>query len=330
MWSYPVHRGNFIAKNRLVRSATLLSFASDDGHFNDKVYDTYHDLACGGVGTIIVEASLIANTSYLDKFFRLDLDERIPEYTKLAEVIHEGDCLAIVQINQKDYIRDGKSGSLDVDELSSDDINQIITNHADAALRAKKAGFDGVEIHATHGFLISRFLSPKYNHRSDEYGANRNLILGNIFRAIQDAVGYDFAVWVKVNATDNEDGGVTPDDCVDTCKYLSDLRIGAIEISGNPSSRTGVKAGVNEAYYKSTGLKVLDNVYCPIILVGGIRSIQEVEEDIFDGFEAVSLSRPLICEPDLPNKWLNGSKDPSKCTSCNYCKKERGNGCIQN
>ncbi|OED29897.1 NADH:flavin oxidoreductase [Methanosphaera sp. WGK6] len=327
MLSYSVHRGNFIAKNRLVRSATVTGYADKEGYLNDKVYETYHDLAYGGVGTIIVEASILSNCRGYEHFPRIDCDERISEYTRLASVIHEGDCLAIVQLTQANYIKDNKE--VDVDNLSTSDIEQIIKNHADGARRVKEAGFDGVEIHAAHGFLLSRFLNSNYNHRSDKYGVDNCTILGEIFTAIRDVVGYDFAIWIKLD-TVNADNGITPEDCVRTCKYLSDMQIGAIELSCTPSIVAGIKAYENEGYNKDVGMEVMRQVYCPVILVGGIRSLEEAEEDLFDGFEAISLSRPLLCEPDLPNKWLGGDNTPSKCISCNFCIKNPGYGCVLN
>ncbi|WP_455644800.1 NADH:flavin oxidoreductase [Methanosphaera sp.] len=327
MLSYSVHRGNFIAKNRLIRSATLTHYADKEGHFNDKIYETYHDLAMGGVGTIIVEVSLLNNCGAYEHFPRIDSDDRISEYNKLASVIHEGDCLAIAQLNQANYVKNGDE--LDVDDLSTDDIEQIIKNHADGARRAKEAGFDGVEIHAAHGFLLSRFLNSNYNHRSDKYGEDKNTILGEVFMAIRDVVGYDFAIWIKLD-TKNEDCGITGNDCVKTCKYLSDMQIGAIELSCTPAIVGGIKAHENEGYNKEIGMEVMRHVYCPVILVGGIRSLEEAEEDLFDGFEAISLSRPLLCEPDLPGRWLSGDNTQSKCTSCNSCRSNPGHGCILN
>ncbi|MEE9542355.1 MAG: NADH:flavin oxidoreductase, partial [Thermodesulfobacteriota bacterium] len=216
--------------------------------------------------------------------------------------------------------------------MSRKDIKRVINDFAEAAARAKKAGFDAVEIHAAHGYLLSQFLSPYSNQRSDAYGGpikKRARIIFEVFEAIREKVGKDFPILIKINASDFVESGLTSEDSLWVCERLSELGIDAIELSGGipaaltlAAARKRILKPEKEAYFKEYAQALKPTITCPLILVGGVRS-PEVMEEIFDSGTAdmFSFARPLISEPELINRWMSGDTKPARCVSCNECLK---------
>ncbi|MDY6415172.1 MAG: hypothetical protein SPL10_08480, partial [Synergistales bacterium] len=164
-----VELNNLRAKNRLVRSATWEGLGELDGSITEETYKIYDGLARGGVGTIITGfTSVASNDFYFGGMMRLSDDFLIPQYKKLVDVIHAQDCAVISQLALGAFYR----GNVQVepDALTAEEISLVIEKFVNAAVRAKKAGFDGVQIHAAHFFFLSRFISPAVNHRIDDYG----------------------------------------------------------------------------------------------------------------------------------------------------------------
>ena len=215
-------------------------------------------------------------------------------------------------------------------ELSVEDIAGLVALFSAGAKRAREYGFDAVQLHAAHGYLINQFLSPLTNRRSDIYGGsveNRCRFLMEIYRGVRGAVGKDFPVLVKLNASDNLEGGLGPADALHAAMVLDKEGIDAIEVSaGTPASgdlspvRPGSVAGKQEAFNLSLAGVIKKAVSCPVMTVGGIRSI-EVAEEILRKEEAdyISLSRPFIREPGLAKRWQSGDRTPATCISCNGC-----------
>lgn len=194
----------------------------------------------------------------------------------------------------------------------------------------KAWGFDAVQLHGAHGFLINQFLSPLTNRRSDEYGGgidNRARFLLEVYRKVRDTVGADYPVLIKLNAADFLEGGLEIEDAIYSAKRLSEAGIDAIEVSaGTPSSggkspvRTKITKPEREAYNLEMARRIKGVVNCPVIVVGGFRSYEVVEKAIRDdGMDYISLARPLIWEPGLANRWLHGDRRPARCISCNSC-----------
>ena len=225
--------------------------------------------------------------------------------------------------------------------MTPDQIAAIPPAFARAAARARTAGYDAVQIHAAHGYLLSEFLSPFFNQRTDGYGGDpvrRARLVAQVVAAVREAVGPDFPVLIKLNSEDFLPGGATTDDLLVTAAAVQEAGVDAIELSGGTSLsgdyrsvRTGagpprpprrVLRGRGPASSRPT-LKV------PLMLVGGIRTITEAERVVAEGIaEFVSLSRPLICEPGLVARWQSGDRRASRCRSCNECffKGFRGEG----
>ncbi|MBW2616397.1 MAG: NADH:flavin oxidoreductase, partial [Deltaproteobacteria bacterium] len=195
---------------------------------------------------------------------------------------------------------------------------------------AKEAGSDGVQIHAAHGYLLSQSLSPVFNKRSDAYGGsveNRARFLLEVLHGVQAAVGPDFPVLVKMNSQDFLESGLTLDDSLKIGTMLREEGIDAIELSGgtfvsgklNPS-RGGIKSEDKEAYFREAAKLFKENLSVPLILVGGNRSFQLAEQLVNEGYaDYISMSRPLIREPDLIKRWESGDLRKAECLSDNQC-----------
>jgi 2,4-dienoyl-CoA reductase-like NADH-dependent reductase (Old Yellow Enzyme family) len=215
-------------------------------------------------------------------------------------------------------------------EMSSVDIQEVAEAFGQAAERAQKAGFDGVQIHAAHGYLLSQFLSPVFNKREDLYGGtveNRARFLLEVLLKIKATLGPDYPILVKMNSQDFVTGGLTLDDSLQVGLMLFESGIYAIELSGgthvsgklNPA-RTGITSENKEAYFRDAGKAFKKKMDIPIILVGGIRSYHVAERIAEEGVaDYISMSRPLIREPGLIKRWKAGDRRKSTCISDNQC-----------
>jgi 2,4-dienoyl-CoA reductase-like NADH-dependent reductase (Old Yellow Enzyme family) len=214
--------------------------------------------------------------------------------------------------------------------LTKDEIKEVIAAFGEGARRAKDWGFDAVQLHGAHGYLINQFLSPLTNRRTDEYGGsmeNRCRFLLEVYWKVREVVGADYPVLIKLNAADNLEGGLELDDGVYAAKKLSDAGIDAIEVSaGTPASgdkapvRAKIKKLEGEAYNLKMARAIREEVSCPVMVVGGFRSYEVAEKAITEsGMDYISMARPLIREPDLANRWLRGDHSPATCISCNKC-----------
>lgn len=189
----PVELRNLSVKNRLVRSATWEGIANPDGSITDESCEIYEELAKGGVGTIITGFTSVAlNDYYFDGMMRLYDDALIPEYKRLVDIIHSRGAKVITQLALGAYYRNSSDRyeQVEPDEMTPEEIALVKQQFINAAIRAQKAGFDGVQIHAAHFFFLSRFISPAVNHRTDSYGGsveNRSRILLEILDGIKNA-----------------------------------------------------------------------------------------------------------------------------------------------
>jgi 2,4-dienoyl-CoA reductase-like NADH-dependent reductase (Old Yellow Enzyme family) len=227
--------------------------------------------------------------------------------------------------------------------LTIEEIEQIVEAYAEGIRRAEEAGFDGVQLHAAHGWLLSSFLSPHTNRRDDRYGGsaeNRTRIVCEIYECARKRVAAGFPILIKINTTDFIPGGTDADEAGEVAAILAETGFAAIETSGGmweavtrtrdelgwlpvmiPEARVGIKTPEQEAYFLDGARAVKSRVNAPVILVGGMRSIGRIEEVVESGAaDFVSMSRPLIRQPDLPNLWLTGDgPDRAACISCNAC-----------
>ena len=224
-------------------------------------------------------------------------------------------------------------------ELSADEIRVLIADFVSAGARAKRAGFDGVQLHAAHGYLLSSFLSPHTNRRADEWGGpveNRARVLVEVLRGVKSACGRDFPVIVKLNSTDFLEGGLVIEDAVRVARMIEAEGIDGIEVSGGmaEAGRGSVWAGLRdedeEGYFAANASAVKAAVHVPVFALGGIRTLAVAERIVREGgADLVSLSRPLIREPFLVKHFRAGLAAKSECSSCNKCFNPRGIRCAE-
>ncbi len=334
-------------KNRIVRSATYEKMADEDGFVTDQLINLYVNLAKGGAGLIITGNALVhVSGRSAPKMLCIHNDFYIEGFKKLTSSVHSAGGKIVIQLSHGGrqcssillYGNPPVAPSSVYEpvykvmprELTHEEIWELIESFGKAARRAKQAGFDGIQIHGAHGYLINQFLSPYTNRRNDYWGGDeerRFHFLEEVYQSIRDNVGYDYPVMIKLNACDFVEGGLTLEESLRIAKRLENMGIDAIEVSGGiveskPEERPvrmKIDSPEKEAYFREFSREFKKNLTVPIMLVGGIRS-RAVAENILQKNDAdlVSLSRPLIREPDLPNKWKKG-KEKSDCISCNEC-----------
>ncbi|OYN98283.1 2,4-dienoyl-CoA reductase [Enemella evansiae] len=198
-------------------------------------------------------------------------------------------------------------------EMTEAQIIETIERFTVTARRAEEAGFDGVEIHAAHGYLLSQFLSPLTNRRTDDWGgslANRARLLLEITRAVRAAVSPGFAVAVKLNSADFQRGGFDADDAAAVIAMLAPLGVDVVELSGGSyeapamTGQTGdVRSGAREAYFLSLAQDLAATSRLPLMVTGGVVRLPVAEEVLADGIDLVGMGSALGMEPDLPNRW---------------------------
>jgi len=330
-----VRLGRLRLKNRLVRSATWEALADGEGRLTRPLLDGCAAVARGGAGCFVAGFTSVSD---LDPGFggmaRLSGAAHVPGFRRLAEICHAEGCAALVQLALSECVleRAGVAGrGMEPGDLGEADLQAVAELFAAAAGRACEAGLDGVQIHAAHGFFLSRFISPAWNRRTDAFGGspeNRGRLLASIVRAVRREAP-SLHVSMKINCSDFMPGGLEPADSLAICRLCAESGLESVEVSGAGTSVPGIRAGRDEAYFKDFALVLAEQVDIPVILVGGHRSPVCMEAALNEGNIAfLSLSRPLIREPDLPRRWQAGDAAPAACISCNACYRTPGHRCI--
>lgn len=331
--------------SRFVRSATWEGMAGVDGTVTQKLTDTLTSLARGGVGLIISSHVYVSKVGQASPW-QLGIfdDNLIAGLKELTSKVHQSGTSIVCQLAHAGHFalksETGEPPLVASDikglsksprhEMTNKDIKELVTDFAEAARRAKLAGFDGVQIHAAHGYLLSQFLSPAFNQRQDEYGGeiqNRSRVHLDVYHAVRETVGNDYPVLIKINCQDFIDNGLELKDSVTVGKLLAEAGLDAIELSGGMltsgkllPSRTAINTEEREAYFTEEALIFKQEIGIPLIQVGGTRSFNVAERLVDSGVtDYISLSRPLIREPGLVNRWKKGDRNKAKCISCNKC-----------
>lgn len=339
----PIQIANLKLKNRFVRSATYEKSADVDGFVTDALVQTYTKLATGGAGLIITGIALVnVSGASHPNMLAIHSDRYISGLKRLTASVHEAsDAKIFIQLFHAGGLANpaltgmmplGPSGLMQaksaVRELTHSEICGLVEDFGYSAFRAMSAGFDGIQLHAGHGYLIHQFLSPLTNKRDDYWGGDeerRFHFLEEIYSQIRHEVGYEFAITVKLNVCDYIEGGLTRQEAIDIAKKCEALGFDAIELSAvvRGATKTPVLKGIlspkQEAYCKDDAVHFKDCLKVPTILCGGIRSIDVANEIIKSNVaDMVSMARPFIREPDIVNKFASG-KTKSDCISCNLC-----------
>ncbi|MGL5318764.1 MAG: NADH:flavin oxidoreductase [Bacteroidales bacterium] len=350
-------------KNRFFRGALWEDLADKKGNLTPELIAIYEELARGGASAIITGYAFVVPEEQPNPgMLGIYDDSLIPGYRAFTDRIHALGAKILMQICYGGSMTTFNVGKRTIwgpsahineatgtpaKEISKEEIAYLVRSFGEAARRVKESGFDGVEIHAGHGYLFSQFISPLFNQRKDEYGGaihNRARIIYEAYEAMRKAVGPDFPILIKLNSADFQEGGLTEDDSFEVAKHLAELGIDAIEVTGGNESLKEVgknnmgaarrkvdKAIENQSYFRNHAARLARELSVPIILIGGNRGFDRMEELLnTTRISYFSMSRPLTAEPDLINIWASGNHKKPKCISCNKCYSTPGKRCILN
>lgn len=321
------------AKNRLVKAAMEENMASRGQIPGTALFNLYRHWAKGGVGCIITGNVMVDKMAMTGPGgVALEKDTPIAPFCRWAEIIKSDGALAIMQINhpgrQVLKVMGGKvlapsQVSLDMGRhsklfsapksMSQEEIIDVTNRFVDTAKKAKEAGFDGVEIHAAHGYLLSQFLSPLTNLRDDAWGGslkNRARLLINVASEIRASCGSDFVIMVKLNAADFLRGGFSQQDAIDVVRMLEGINIDMLEVSGgsyeSPAMQGRPKDNSTlqrEAYFLNFAKVILKGTSIPVMTTGGVKRMTVAESVVASGCAMVGMASALATTPDLVNKW---------------------------
>jgi 2,4-dienoyl-CoA reductase-like NADH-dependent reductase (Old Yellow Enzyme family) len=319
-----VSLGSLVLANRFVRSATYAGMADCEGGCTTRLAALLEEIAEGGVGLLITGHAFVREDGRAGpRQLGMHRDDLVPGFRNLTDRIHRAGCPVVAQLSHAGGFAKGVTGG---GLTAGSPAGQIRDAFVGAAARAREAGFDGVQLHAAHGYLLSRLLSPLFNRRTDRYGGgaeNRAALAGEIIEGIKRRAGGEFPVLVKMNGSDHADGGMTAGEAARAAAVLAGYGADAVELSGGllTSARSGPSrpAGV-EAYFREEAAAVKPSLTVPLILVGSIRSPATAGELISQGTaDMIAMSRPFIREPGLVSRWRRGEREPSGCQSDNRC-----------
>lgn len=328
-------------RNHFVRSATMENMTTPERLPTQGLLELYTSMARGQIGLIISSAVRPDRKWDLHpqgKNLCIDNDDSIAGLKQLTDLVHENGGKIAIQLGS--FFRIGgelvapsqSENNKDSRELTVSEIKQIVAGYVLAAQHSLTAGFDAVQINAAHGFPLSQFLSPAYNQRADEYGGNtqnRARIISEMISEIKLKTSDKLPVLIKMNVMDFVRGGITVEEAIKIVKLLKPHGLGAIEASGG-----GIGHAMNwlgpekrndwhEGYLRPYTRDLKSRVDIPVIMVGGLRSIDMMKEIVLTGeADLVAMSRPFIQEPQLLNRWQEGDQSPAKCISCNGCMKK--------
>lgn len=369
----PCKIGPVELRNRTIRSAAFENMCQGNRP-TQALFDYHTAVARGGIGMTTVAYAAV-NRSGLSFDGQLWMREEIvPELRKLTDAIHKEGAKASIQLGHcGNMTHKSTCGSIPVGassgfnlysptivrKMCEDEILQLVKDFGKAVCLAREAGFDCVEIHAGHGYLISQFLSPYTNHRHDKWGGsldNRMRLMRMVIEEVMDKAGDDIAVIVKTNMYDGFKRGMQVDDCITVAKELERLGVHALVLTAGFVSRAPMtvmagamplktlayymdmrrfwwlKIGVllfgrlmmptvpyKEAYFLDTAKIFRENLSLPLIYVGGMISKDKMEEVLDNGFVAFQMARALINDTDFVNKLMSGEVQKSGCGHSNYC-----------
>ena len=365
----PARLGPVTLKNRIIKAATFEG-AAPRGEVTDQLIEFHRRMASGGVGMTTVAYLAVAPEGRTDRHCVLLGEESLPGLRRLTETVHDAGAAVSAQIGHAGPVANARSngapslapsrrfspsGSM-TRAASDDDIARITEQYRQGAAVALEAGFDCIEIHLGHNYLLSAFLSPKLNHRTDRWGgslANRARFPRQVVNAVREEVGDQVAVTAKLNMADGVPGGFWLEESIEFARMLeTDGGLDAIELTGGsslsnpmylfrgeaprpefaatlpPPLRVGFRAvgsrflrdyPFEEAFFLPYARQFLDALRMPLILLGGVNRLDTVERALSEGFSFVAMARALLREPDLVGRWEKGVAAEGLCIHCNKC-----------
>jgi 2,4-dienoyl-CoA reductase-like NADH-dependent reductase (Old Yellow Enzyme family) len=356
----PGQIGGLTLKNRLIRAATSETMATDDGFATDELVRLYGDLARGGAGLIITGHIYVEPRGQYEPYqLGLDHDGRVEPLWRITEAVHRSGGVIFAELSHAGSqslipaivplapsIVPNAIFARPPVALADGDIEKLIGDFHDAALRAQRAGFDGIHLHSGNGYLLSQFNSPYANRRDDRWGGDaerRSRFIVEVLRAVRRAVGPDFPVTARLGLADAFEGGLELSDGLAIAARLAREGLAAVETTygvmtdyrenirpyAGVSQRRAIAAGmlhrsfsrpVGEAYYRPFARAAKAALTIPVILIGGLRTTQTMDEAVRSGdADFLALARPFVREPNLAQKIADGRRGPVACVSCNIC-----------
>jgi 2,4-dienoyl-CoA reductase-like NADH-dependent reductase (Old Yellow Enzyme family)/thioredoxin reductase len=340
--------GTKTLKNRVIMSPMQTFSYDPDGSPNQKTIDYFVARASGGVGLIICPGAKPTPEARVPGTPSLYADEFIPKFRRLTDAVHEAGCLIAQQINHTGKaltytpgkreeektleaigpspLRYVKTGAV-LREATGEDIERLIEQVSETARRARDAGFDMVELHAAHGYLLATFLSPFTNRRTDDYGGTpekRARFLCDLLQRTRQKVGPDYPILVRISGSEFLPGGTTLDDTLIQAPLLVHAGASAVHVSAGAHENTEVQFLSYlwpDAYITPLAAAVKGAVEVPVITVGKLGNPDVAEKVLEDGMaDFISLGRPLLADPDWVNKVRDGSlSEIRRCLCCNNC-----------
>ena len=369
----PFNIGPVALRNRIIRSAAFENMAYGNSPSQD-LYDYHVAVARGGVGMTTLAYAAVSRSGLSFDGQLWMREEIVPGLKRITDAVHEAGAKCSIQLGHCGNMTHratcgcmpvGASSGFNlysptfVRALKAEEIDALVEDFGHAVELARDAGFDCVEIHAGHGYLISQFLSPYTNHRHDEYGGsleNRMRLMQRVIRRVMEAAGDDMGVVVKMNMHDGFRGGMQEEECLEVARELERLGVHAIVLSAGFVSKAPMEVmrgamplrtmthymdprkfwwlralvrvfgrmmiptvPYKEAYFLEDALKFRAAVRLPLIYVGGMVSLQKMEEVLAAGFSGLQMARALIRDTGFVNKLQSGETDRSPCGHSNYC-----------
>jgi 2,4-dienoyl-CoA reductase-like NADH-dependent reductase (Old Yellow Enzyme family) len=364
----PAKLGPLTLRNRVIKAATFEGMTGKQ-IVHDRLLEFHRRAAAGGVGMTTLAFCAVSPDGAATPNELVLADEHVPDLTRLAEGVHAEGAAISAQIGHAGAVASAtgqkalspsaifsKLAMARTREASTADIARIKSDFAAAARRLADAGFDCIEVHLGHGYLLSEFLSPKLNRRTDSWGGsleNRARFPREVVQAVREAVGDQLAVIAKLNMADGVPGGFWLHESVEVARLLeADGALDAIELTGGSSLENSmylfrgdapihemaasmpgpVKLGLKlfgrfifktypfeEAFFRSYARQFRDALDMPLILLGGINRRATIEQAMEEGFEFVAMGRALLREPDLINRYASEEANDSLCVHCNKC-----------
>lgn len=332
----PIQIGSVTVQNRLIRSATNDYMGKPDGWLSEAETRMYEELAKNNVGLIITGHAYVQHPQARVREIQNGIysDQFIPGYREVTGLVHSHDSKILLQIShaggqtRPEFIE----GMMPVSPsgvplpqtpdspgrpFAEPELAELVSAFADAAERAHRAGFDGVQVHCAHEYLLSQFLSPTYNRREDRWGGaleNRIRLPLEILRAVRGRVPRDFLVAVKINTNDRGENSGWESELVEALKMMEREGADLVELSGFDWAVNKAK----QPFYPDAARQVKAALQIPVALVGGI-DLRAAEPLLGDCCDMISLARPLICEPDYITRYLADSSAPMRCVRCSQC-----------
>jgi 2,4-dienoyl-CoA reductase-like NADH-dependent reductase (Old Yellow Enzyme family) len=366
----PARLGPVSLRNRIIKAATFEG-ATPRGQVTDRLVDFHTAVARGGAGMTTLAYCAVSPEGRVQRHCLVLDDDTAKALRRVTDAVHEEGAAAAAQLGHAGLVADARSNGQKslapsrrfsppakglVPAASVDDLVRVRDDFVRAARNAIEAGFDAVEVHLGHGYLLSSFLSPKLNRRKDSYGGsldNRARFPREVLRAVRDAVGDRLAVTAKLNMADGVAGGLWLEESLEVARMIeADGVLDAFELTGGSSLENAmyffrgdvplaemlatqpayVRPGMRliaprlfpsypfeEGFFLPFARQFRAALTMPLIYLGGVNERATVEQAIGEGFDFVAMGRALLREPDLVNTFISGSRDAGLCVHCNKC-----------